>query len=138
MTEINMTESLKMEYLKLVKEIWIAEFGLARIPPPQLEIEFVKNVKDLAHRILLSCYMPSSLIWEDSSEQIIEYFPYPINLFNHFKSSLKNKLPSSIGKFINIKFKGIPIKRHKVINKIGVHPSYFNMKHSLSKIYYIR
>ena len=131
-------EILEMEYIKLAKEIWVTEFDLANIPPPQLKIGFTEDVKSLAYRILLSCYMPSTLISENSNEQIVEYFPYPINLFNYFKSSLKNKLPSFLGKFINIKTNKIPIKKQNIVNKIGVHPSYFDIDHSLSKIYFMR
>ena len=138
MAKTDTIETLEMEFIKLAKEIWITEFELAMIPPPQLEIAFTENVMDLAHQILLSCYMPSSLISENSDEQIAEYFFYPINLFNHFKSSLKNKLPSFIGKFINIKSNRIPIIKQNIVNKIGVHPSYFDIDHSLSKIYFMR
>ena len=138
MAKINLIESLEMEYIKLAKEIWIAEFSLADIPPPQLKMELVESVKGLAHQVLLSCYMPATLISTDSDEHIEEHFYYPINLFNHFKSSLKNRLPSFLGKFINIKSNRIPIIKQRIVRKIGVHPSYFDIEHSLSKIYFMR
>ena len=70
----DLIESLKIDYIKLVKEIWTSEFSLTNIPPPELEIQLAEEVKSLAHRILLSCYLPSSLISEDSNEQLIDYF----------------------------------------------------------------
>lgn len=138
MAGANLIESLKIDYIKLAKEIWTSEFSSTNISPPELEIQLAEEVKSLAHRILLSCYLPSSLISEDSNEQLIDYFSYPDDLFNHFKLSLKNKLPSFLNKLINVRYKKVPITRWEVTNKIGVHPSYFDIKHSLSKIYYMR
>ena len=138
MAKDNLIKTLEIEYIKLAKEIWISEFESAMTPSPQLKIALTESVKDLSHQILLSCYLPSSLISEDSDEQIVEYFYYPVNLFNHFKSSLKNKLPSFVGKFVNVKSHRIPIIEQKVVRKIGVHPSYFDIDHPLSKIYHMR
>jgi len=135
MSNIN---ELDINLTKFAKEIWINEFNNADIPIPNLQLHFAEEIKIFAKRILLSCYLPSSLISENENEEIEEYFYYPINLYNHFKLSLKNILPRYFNNLINIKNKKIPIKKKILIQKIGVHPTYFDIEHPLSKIYYVK
>ena len=135
---MNDIKELKIDMLRYIKEIWCTEFKKANIAIPDLKLELNKGVKDFAIKILLNCYLPSSLISEETNTETMDYFYFPINLYNHLKLSIKNKLPQYINKYINVKNKEIPIMKRTIIRKVGVHPSYFDVKNPLSKIHYIR
>ncbi|MCK4258071.1 MAG: hypothetical protein KAX49_03785 [Halanaerobiales bacterium] len=130
-------KELKVEIIEHVKAIWIDSFEQTNIPVPDFKIKLETETKFLADRIILSCYLPSSLISKEASETVEEYLYYPINLFNYIKMVIKNKLPTLLSKHIKVNNEEIAVRKRVTINNIGVHPSHFDIKSSSSKIYYV-
>ena len=127
-------DEIEIEKLKLIHNIWEEEFIEADIPCPELVIE--RAVEVFGHRIILACYLPGSLISESKETEIERVEKAPVSIIDYLKDYMKKKFPRLFSD-LHINYREIPI--HKtVIRKIGVHPSFFDVKHPLGSCYVLK
>ena len=130
--EYEKLDEIEIEKLKLIHNIWEEEFIEADIPCPELIIERV--AEEFGHRIILACYLPGSLISESKETKIKKKENVPLSIIDYIKDYMKKKFPRLFSN-LRINYREIPILKTVVIRNIGVHPSFFDIKHPLGSCY---
>ncbi len=128
-------DEIEIEKLKLIHNIWEDQFIEVNIPCPELVIE--RAVEEFGHRIILACYLPGSLIDESKKMKIERKEKIPTSIIDYIKDYIKKKFPKIFSN-LNVNYKEIPIHKTIVIKKIGVHPSFFDVKHPLGGCYVLK
>jgi len=128
-------DEIEIEKLKLILNIWEDEFIKANIPCPELIIE--KAAEEFGRRIILACYLPGSLITESKETSIEKKELVPVSIIDYIKDRLKKKFPRIFSN-LNINYREIPVHKTTIIKKIGVHPSFFDIKHPLGSCYVLK
>jgi len=128
-------DEIEIEKLKLIHNIWEEEFNEANIPCPELIIE--RAVEEFGHRIILACYLPGSLISESKETKTEKKENIPLSIIDYIKDYMKKRFPRLFSN-LRINYREIPIHKTVIIRKIGVHPSFFDIKHPLGSCYVFR
>ena len=128
-------DEIEIEKLKLIHNIWENEFIEANIPCPELIIE--RAVGEFGRRIILACYLPGSLISESEETKTERTEKIPASVIDFIKDYMKMKFPKIFSN-LNINYKEIPIYKTVVVKKIGVHPSFFDVKHPLGSCHVLK
>jgi len=128
-------EEIEIERLKIAFPVWTIEFSLSNIYTPNLIIE--RCTKEFARHILLACYLPGSPITE-SKETIKEKTEFvPESVFDHIKDCLRKRFPKFFSR-LDVNYRKISVQKTIIVKKIGVHPSFFDIKHPLGSCYVLR
>ena len=130
--EYEKLDEIEIEKLKLIHNIWEEEFIEADIPCPELIIE--RAAEELGHRIILACYLPGSLIGESKETNVEKKELVPVSIFDYIKDCMKKRFPRLFSN-LRINYREIPIHKTVIIRKIGVHPSFFDIKYPLGSCY---
>jgi len=128
-------DEIEVEKLKLIHNIWKEEFIEADIPCPELIIE--RAVEEFGHHIILACYLPGSLISESKETKIEKKENVPLSITDYIKDYMKTRFPRLFSN-LRINYRKIPIHKTVIVRKIGVHPSFFDIKHPLGSCYVLK
>jgi len=132
-------EEIEIEKLKFAYHIWEDEFLKANLNCPELIIErtIERAVQEFARHIILACYLPGSLISESKETKIERTELVPVSIIDYIKDYMKKKFPKLFSN-LNINYREIPLHKTVLIRKVGVHPSFFDVKHPLGRCYVLR
>ncbi len=126
---------VEIEKLKLIHNIWEDQFIEANVPCPELIIE--RAVEEFGHRIILACYLPGSLISESKETEIERKELVPASVIDYIKDYMKKRFPKLFS-HLDINYREIPIHKTVITKKIGIHPSFFDIKHPLGGCYVLK